>query len=44
MKAGQLIARGIEARRACDVAICRAITDDADMQRAVAELVTTIFP
>jgi nitric oxide reductase NorQ protein len=41
--AGQLIARGIEARRACDVAICRAITDDADVQRAVAELVTTIF-
>lgn len=42
--AGQLMARGIEARRACDVAICRAITDDADVQRAVAELVTTIFP
>ncbi len=42
--AGQLIARGIEARRACDVAICRAITDDADVQRAVAELVATIFP
>jgi nitric oxide reductase NorQ protein len=41
--AGQLIARGIEARRACDVAICRAITDDADVQRAVAELVATIF-
>ena len=36
--------RGIEARRACDVAICRAITDDADVQRAVAELVATIFP
>jgi len=42
--AGQLIARGIDARRACDVAICRAITDDADVQRAVAELVATIFP
>ncbi|MGE3540606.1 MAG: CbbQ/NirQ/NorQ/GpvN family protein [Candidatus Tectimicrobiota bacterium] len=42
--AGQLMARGIEARRACDVAICRAITDDAEVQRAVAELVTTIFP
>ena len=42
--AGQLIARGIEARRACDVAICRAITDDAGVQRAVAELVATIFP
>ncbi|GIX48297.1 MAG: CbbQ/NirQ/NorQ/GpvN family protein [Candidatus Tectimicrobiota bacterium] len=42
--AGQLIARGIEPRRACDVAICRAITDDLEVQRAVAELVTTIFP
>ncbi|MBM3226041.1 MAG: CbbQ/NirQ/NorQ/GpvN family protein [Candidatus Tectomicrobia bacterium] len=41
--AGQLMARGIEARRACDVAICRAITDDADVQRAVAELAATIF-
>jgi nitric oxide reductase NorQ protein len=42
--AGQLMARGVEVRRACDVAICRAITDDADVQRAVAELVSTIFP
>src|SRR6266699_3806604 len=42
--AGQLMACGIEARRACDVAICRAITDDAAVQRAVAELVATIFP
>ncbi|MGQ4807625.1 Denitrification regulatory protein NirQ [Candidatus Entotheonellaceae bacterium PAL068K] len=42
--AGQLMARGVAMRRACDVAICRAITDDADVQRAVAELVSTIFP
>lgn len=42
--AGQLIARGVSVPRACDVAICRAITDDRDVQRAVAELVTTIFP
>lgn len=42
--AGQLIAREVEVRRACDVAICRAITDDAEVQRAVAELVSTIFP
>lgn len=42
--AGQLMAGGIAARRACDVAICHAITDDADVQRAVAELVATIFP
>jgi nitric oxide reductase NorQ protein len=42
--AGQLMARGVEVHRACDVAICRAITDDAEVQRAVAELVSTIFP
>jgi nitric oxide reductase NorQ protein len=42
--AGQLIARGIEPRRACDVAICRAITDDVDVHRAIAELASTIFP
>ena len=42
--AGQLMARGVSMRRACDVAICRAITDDAEVQRAVAELVSTIFP
>ena len=41
--AGQLMARGIEVHRACDVAICRAITDDSEVQRAVAELVSTIF-
>jgi nitric oxide reductase NorQ protein len=42
--AGQLMARGVSQRRACDVAICRAITDDADVQRAVVELAATIFP
>jgi nitric oxide reductase NorQ protein len=42
--AAQLIAGGISVQRACDVAICRAITDDAEVQRAVAELVSTIFP
>lgn len=42
--AGQLIARGIRVQRACDVAICRAITDDPEVQRAVAEIVSTIFP
>ncbi len=42
--AGQLVARGISVHRACDVAISRAITDDAEVQRAVAEIVATIFP
>ena len=40
----QLVAQGIDVQRACEVAISRAITDDREVQRAVAELVTTIFP
>lgn len=42
--AGQLVSRGIRVHRACDVAISRAITDDVEVQRAVAEIVATIFP
>ncbi len=42
--AGQLIGRGIPARRACEVAVCRAVTDDAEAHRAIAELAATLFP
>ncbi len=42
--AGQLIAKGVPNLRACDVAICRAVSDDEDVQRAIAELVSAIFP
>lgn len=42
--AGQLMAKGVSPLRACDVAICRAVSDDEDVQRAIEELVTTIFP
>ncbi len=42
--AGQLVARGISPARACDAAIARAISDDADVQQAVYEVVTTLFP
>jgi nitric oxide reductase NorQ protein len=42
--AGQLIVQGISEHRACDVAISRAVSDDAEVQRAVAEIVTAIFP
>jgi len=42
--AGQLIAAGVEPLRACDVAISRAVSDDAEVQRAMNEVVTTIFP
>jgi len=30
--------------RACEVAVCRAVSDDVDVQRAIKEVVTTIFP
>ena len=42
--AGQLISQGVSPERACDAAIIRAVSDDAEVQRAVAELVGAIFP
>lgn len=42
--AGQLIAAGVEPIRACDVAVCSAVSDDEDVQRATRELVSSIFP
>ncbi|MEE2777167.1 MAG: CbbQ/NirQ/NorQ/GpvN family protein [Acidobacteriota bacterium] len=42
--AAQLVAGGIDVKRACEVAVSRTITDDAEVQRAVSEMVTTLFP
>ncbi|MFA7505862.1 MAG: CbbQ/NirQ/NorQ/GpvN family protein [Burkholderiaceae bacterium] len=42
--AATLIGRGIAPRRACDVAISRAVADDADIQQAVANIVEAILP
>ncbi|MCB1646624.1 MAG: CbbQ/NirQ/NorQ/GpvN family protein [Pseudomonadales bacterium] len=42
--AGQLMARGVAPIRACEVAVCRAVSDDVDVQRAIEELAATIFP
>lgn len=42
--AGKLIAGGISPRRACDTAIVHAISDDADVQQAVADIVDVVFP
>jgi nitric oxide reductase NorQ protein len=41
--AGTLIREGIPPATACRVAIAQPITDDAEMQRAIQELVSTIF-
>ena len=42
--AAQLVAGGIPARRACDVAIARAVTDDSQVQQAVAAIVDVLLP
>jgi nitric oxide reductase NorQ protein len=42
--AGQLIKEGTAARRACDIALTAALTDEAEVQRAIAEVVSTVFP
>ena len=42
--AGQLIVQGVLPRRACDAAISKAVTDDVEVQRAIAELVDAVFP
>ncbi len=41
--AGRLIAEGIAARRACQVAVVWALTDDRDVQRSIEEVVSSIF-
>ena len=41
--AGQLIIQGITPRRACQVAINWAVTDDSSVQRSIEELTTSIF-
>jgi len=42
--AGQLIVQGIEARRACEVAVAQAVTDDSEVIRGIREVITSIFP
>jgi len=41
--AGKLLARGIPAHAACVSAVAEALTDDADMLRAINELATSLF-
>jgi nitric oxide reductase NorQ protein len=42
--AGRLIKEGIAPRRACHVAVTWGITDDAQVQRSLDEVVSAIFP
>ena len=41
--AGKMIASGLAPRRACQVAIAWALTDDAEVQRSIEEVITSIF-
>ena len=41
--AGQLIRRGVAPRRACQVSVAKSLTDDVESQRAIDDLVGTIF-
>ena len=41
--AGQLISHGIQPRRACQVAVNWAVTDDASVQRSIEELISSLF-
>ncbi len=41
--AGGLIRQGVPPLRACEAAVVRPITDDADMQRSIQELIKAIF-
>ena len=40
---GKLIQRGIPARRACQVGVVWALTDDTEVQRSIEEVVSSIF-
>jgi len=41
---GELIVRGITPRRAAEIAVVQAVSDDATVQQAVADIVDTVLP
>ena len=41
--AGQLMQKGVQPRRACQAAVVWALTDDAEVQRSIEEVVSSIF-
>lgn len=41
---GALIARGVTPRRACEVGLVQALTDDPDVQDAITQVISAIFP
>jgi nitric oxide reductase NorQ protein len=41
---GALMVKGITPRRACEVGLVQALSDDSDVQRAIIDVVSAIFP
>jgi nitric oxide reductase NorQ protein len=41
---GALIRKGVAARRACDVALVQAVSDDRDVQDAIRQVAAAVFP
>ena len=44
VSAGKLVARGVDPRLACDVAIGRALSEDPDVRRAIADVCDVLLP
>ena len=44
ISAGLLITQEIEPRRACEVAVAQAVTDDSEMVQGIREVINSIFP
>jgi nitric oxide reductase NorQ protein len=42
--AGQLMVQGIQPRRACEVAVAQAVSDDPEVERGINEVIHSIFP
>jgi len=42
--AGKLIRGGVDPRRACEIAVVHAVSDDATVQKAVADIVDVVLP
>jgi len=42
--AGQLMVQGVGARRACEVSVSQAVTDDFEVERGIQEVIRSIFP
>lgn len=43
IQAGKLIAEGIAPHKACEVAVCEALTDDPELLEALSEMVSSLF-